>query len=192
MFGALAIGAPVGMGLYRSYGLETAMVSCIATPITAAIIATGATSHTTSAGERLPFYRVVGQIWREGLSLMLQGVGLSGLTALASLYFAAHAWTHAGLVMTAFGIGFILVRVALGSLSDRICGHRVALWSLVTEAVGQAMVWGAPNKINALAAFCPLNYSLQGSAVDPEQPWRRRSVRPSRSPVRAATGGQFP
>ena len=81
------------------------MVSCIATPIIAAIIAIGATSYTTPAGERLPFYRVVGQIWREGLSLMLQGVGLSGLTAFASLYFAAHAWTHAGLVMTAFGIG---------------------------------------------------------------------------------------
>jgi len=151
MFGALAIGAPVGMELYRSYGLETAMVSCIATPIIAAIIAIGATSYTTPAGERLAFYRVVGQIWREGLGLMLQGVGLSGLTAFASLYFAAHAWTHAGWVMTAFGAGFILVRVALGSLPDRIGGYRVALWSLVAEAVGQAMVWGAPNEITALA-----------------------------------------
>jgi MFS family permease len=53
--------------------------------------------------------------------------------------------------MTAFGIGFILVRVALGSLPDRIGGYRVALCSLVTEAVGQAMVWGAPNEITALA-----------------------------------------
>jgi MFS family permease len=127
------------------------MVACIATPIIAAIIAIAATSYTTPAGERLPFYRVIGQIWREGLSLMLQGVGLSTLTAFAWLYFAAHAWTHPGLVMTAFGIGFILVRVALGSLPDRLGGYRVGLWSLVTEAVGQAMVWRAPNEITALA-----------------------------------------
>ena len=151
MFGALAIGAPVGMALYHSYGLETAMVSCIVAPIVAAIIALGATSYTSPAGERLPFYRVVGQIWREGLGLMLQGVGLSGLTAFASLYFAAHAWSHAGLVMTAFSTGFIFVRLVLGSLPDKIGGYRVALWSLITEAVGQAMVWGAPNEAVALA-----------------------------------------
>ena len=74
---------------------------------------------------------------------MLQGVGLSGLTAFASLYFAARSWGHAGLVMTAFGIGFIFVRVVLGHLPDRMSGYRVALWSLIVEAIGQAMLWGA-------------------------------------------------
>jgi MFS family permease len=82
---------------------------------------------------------------------MLQGVGLSGLTAFASLYFAARHWGHAGLVMTAFGIGFIFVRLVLGSLPDRMNGYRVAFWSLVVEAVGQAMIWGAPGEFVALA-----------------------------------------
>src|SRR6202789_379033 len=150
MFGALAIGAPVGMELYRSYGLETAMVSCIATHIIAAINAIGATSYTTPAGERLAFYKVIGQIWREGLGLMLQGVGLSGLTAFASLYFVARNWNHAGLVMTAFGIGFIFVRVVFASLPDKMSGYRVALWSLVIEAIGQTMLWLAPFEIVAL------------------------------------------
>lgn len=151
MFAALAIGAPVGMALYQAYGLEAAMVACIVAPLVAAVIALGATSYMSPAGQRLPFYRVIGQIWREGLGLMLQGVGLSGLTAFASLYFAAHNWSHAGLVMTAFGIGFIFMRVALGNLPDRIGGYRVALWSLIIEAIGQAMVWGAPHEIVALA-----------------------------------------
>src|SRR5271156_3534577 len=110
-----------------------------------------ATSYASPAGQRPPFYRVVGQIWREGLGLMLQGVGLSGLTAFASLYFAAHAWNQAGLVMTAFGIGFIFVRAVLGSLPDKIGGYRVALWSLIVEAAGQITVWGAPHEIVALA-----------------------------------------
>jgi predicted MFS family arabinose efflux permease len=99
----------------------------------------------------LPFYRVVGQIWKEGLGLMLQGVGVSGLTAFASLYFAARGWVHAGLVMTAFGIGFIFVRLALGHLTDKVSGYRIALWSLLIEAVGQAMLWGALHEGAALA-----------------------------------------
>jgi len=151
MFAALAIGAPIGMALYQSYGLEAAMVACIVAPLVAAVIAFREQSYTSPAGQRLPFYRVIGQIWREGLGLMLQGVGLSGLTAFASLYFAARHWEHAGWVMTAFGTGFIFVRVVLGSLPDRMSGYRVALSSLLIEALGQAMLWGAQQEIVALA-----------------------------------------
>ena len=151
MFAALAIGAPIGMALYQSYGLEATMGACIVAPLIAAVIAFRELSYASPAGRRLPFSAVIGQIWREGFGLMLQGVGLSGLTAFASLYFAARNWDHAGLVMTAFGIGFIFVRVVLGSLPDRMNGYRVALWSLVVEAIGQTMLWGAPHEIVALA-----------------------------------------
>ena len=151
MFAALAVGAPMGMELYQTHGLEAAMLACIAAPLTAAIFAFCERSYSNPSGQRLPFYRVIGQIWREGLGLMLQGVGLSGLTAFASLYFAARSWDNAGLVMTAFGIGFIFVRLALGSLPDKMSGYRVALWSLMVEAAGQAILWGAPTEIVALA-----------------------------------------
>jgi MFS family permease len=151
MFAALAIGAPIGMVLYQTYGLQTAMIACIVAPLTAAVIAFRERSYTSPAGQRLPFYRVVGQIWREGLGLMLQGVGLSGLTAFASLYFAARTWSHAGLVMTAFGIGFIFVRLVFGHLPDKMSGYRVAFWSLVIEMIGQAMLWIAPYEVVALA-----------------------------------------
>ena len=150
MFAALAIGAPVGMVLYQAYGLRTAMIACIVAPLTAAAIALRGRSYASSAGQRLPFYRVIGQIWREGFGLMLQGVGLSGLTAFASLYFAAKTWSHAGLVMTAFGIGFIFVRLVLGHLPDKMSGYRVALWSLIVEAIGQAMLWTASYEVVAL------------------------------------------
>lgn len=151
MFAALAIGAPIGMTLYRGYGLSAAMIACIIAPLVAAVIAFREASYTSPSGQRLPFYKVVGQVWREGLGLMLQGVGLSGLTAFASLYFAARNWGHAGLVMTAFGIGFIFVRAVLGSLPDKISGYRVALCSLAVEAIGQTMLWFAPHESVALA-----------------------------------------
>jgi MFS family permease len=151
MFAALAIGAPIGMALYQGYGLQAAMIACIVAPLIAAVIAFREVSYISPSGQRLPFYKVIGQIWREGLGLLLSGVGLSGLTAFASLYFAARSWGHAGLVMTAFGIGFIFVRMVLGSLPDRMSGYTVALWSLVVEAMGQAMIWGVPYEIAALA-----------------------------------------
>jgi MFS family permease len=151
MFAALAVGAPIGMALYQRYGLQTAMIACIVAPLAAGVVAVFEVPYTSPAGERLPFYRVIGQIWREGLGLMLQGVGLAGLTAFASLYFAARSWGQAGLVMTAFGVGFIFARVVLGSLPDRMSGYRVAMWSLLIEASGQAMIWGAPQEAIALA-----------------------------------------
>jgi MFS family permease len=151
MFAALAIGAPIGMALYQGYGLQSAMIACILAPLIAGIVAWFQLSYTNPAGQRLPFTKVIGQILREGLGLMLQGVGLSGLTAFASLFFAARGWGYAGLVMAAFGIGFIFVRLVLGALPDRMSGYRVAFWSLVVEAKGQAMIWGASNEIVALA-----------------------------------------
>lgn len=52
--------------------------------------------------------------------------------------------------MTAFGVGFILVRIVLGKLPDKIGGYRVALWSLIVEAVGQALLWNASSEVVAL------------------------------------------
>lgn len=172
MFGALSIGAPMGMWLYgghdRGHDLTAVMAACVAAPLAAWAIALATPAYRTAGGARLPFRRVVGQIWRQGLGLTLQGVGLAGLTAFASLYFAARGWSHAGIVMTCFGVGFIAVRLLLGHLPDRIGGRRVALWSLVVEAIGQGLVWGAPHEAVALAgAFvtglgCALIYPALG------------------------------
>jgi len=151
MFAALAIGAPIGMALYRSAGLGVVMLACIAVPLLAAAIAFGATPYASPGGVRQPFHRVVGQIWREGLGLMLSGVGLAVLSAFASLYFGARGWGHAGIVMTCFGIGFIAVRLVFGHLPDRVGGTRVALASLGIETIGQVMLWDAPYEMIALA-----------------------------------------
>jgi predicted MFS family arabinose efflux permease len=62
MYAALAMGAPVGMLLYQAYGLQAAMVACIVAPLVAAAIAVRATPYSGPSGQRLPFYRVIGQI----------------------------------------------------------------------------------------------------------------------------------
>ncbi len=150
IFAALAVGAPAGMALFTRSGAGATMLACVLSPLLGGAIALGAQPYAMAAGPRLPFHRVLGQIWREGAGLMLSGAGIAGLTAFASLYFALRGWGHAGLVMTAFGTGFIAVRIVLGHLPDRMGGYRVALWSLVVEAVGQVMLWQAPTETAAL------------------------------------------
>ena len=151
MYAALALGAPVGLALYAEYGPAAALLSCVVAPLLAAGLALRTRAHTAPPGPRLPFSAVLAQIWREGLGLMLQGVGLAGLTAFAALYFAERHWGHAGLVMTAFGTGYIAVRLLLGHLPDSIGGYRVALWSMGVEVAGQLLLWIAPSAGAALA-----------------------------------------
>jgi MFS family permease len=151
IFAALAVGAPAGMALFTRSGAGATMLACVLSPLLGGAIALAAQPYAMAAGQRLPFHRVLGQIWREGAGLMLSGAGIAGLTAFASLYFALRGWGHAGLVMTAFGIGFIAVRLVLGHLPDRMGGYRVALWSLAVEAAGQVMLWQAPTEAAALA-----------------------------------------
>src|ERR1700684_4496184 len=50
MFAALAIGAPIGMALYQSYGLQAAMAACIVAPLVSAAIGISATSYTSTSG----------------------------------------------------------------------------------------------------------------------------------------------
>ena len=172
IFGALGVGAPIGMALYQRYGLQASIVACIVAPLVAAAIAFRERSYVTPTGQRLPFYRVIGQIWREGLGLTLHGVGIAALSTFASIYFLKGGWAHGGLVMTAFGAGFIGVRLVLGHLPDKIGGYRVALWSLVTEAIGQAMVWGASNEGVALAGALVTGFGCARSSF-PRLAWKR-------------------
>jgi MFS family permease len=58
-------------------------------------------------------------------------------------YFLHRNWSHAGLGLTAFGSGFVLVRLLCGHLPDRVGGLPVAIGSLAIEAIGQVLIWRA-------------------------------------------------
>lgn len=73
------------------------------------------------------------------MTVFLQGIRFAGIGA------------YAGLGLTAFGAGFVLVRLSAGHLPNRIGGFTVAIASLDIEAVGQFVNWGAPIPTVALA-----------------------------------------
>lgn len=151
MYAAVALGSPAGMVIDQRFGFAAAMSLTVVAPLIACAVGARTRAATASGGTRVPMTRVLGRIWRSGLSLLLQGVGFAVISAFASLFFAARGWSHAALAMTCFGGAYALMRVGFGHLPDRIGGYRVAIASLAVEGVGQALLWLSPSEAVALA-----------------------------------------
>ncbi|MEA1676522.1 MFS transporter [Nitrospirillum sp. BR 11163] len=152
IYGALAVGGPVGLALLDRAGFAGAMAVSAALPCLGLVAIqpmAGVAPHPHAV--RPSFLSVMGRIWPHGLIVCLQGIGFAAIGAFFALYFLSRMWDHAGLGLTAFGGGFVLMRVLFGHLPDRVGGLLVATGSLAVEAAGQILVWGAHGPALALA-----------------------------------------
>ena len=152
IYGAFAVGAPIGLALFDRFGFAGAMAISAALPcfgLLAIWSIAGVAAHPDA--ERPSFWSVIGKIWWHGAIVCLQGIGFAAIGAFFVLYFLDRNWSHAGLGLTAFGSGFVLVRMLFGHLPDRVGGLPVAIGSLAVEAIGQALIWSAPTPVFALA-----------------------------------------
>jgi MFS family permease len=152
IYGALAVGGPVGLAVFERFGFAGAMTLSAIVPCVGLLMIwriPGAAAHPDAA--RPSFWSVIGRIWWHGSIVGLQGIGFAAIGAFFVLYFLDRHWSYAGLGLTAFGGGFVLVRFLCGHLPDRVGGLPVAIGSLAVEAVGQALIWSAPTPAVALA-----------------------------------------
>jgi MFS family permease len=182
MYGAIAAGAPVGFWLYGQGGLWLVGAVSVLLPALAALIAFPVAPVPTHEGRRQPFWRVVGLIWQPGLAVLLQGVGFAAIGAFVSLDFAAKGWQGTGLALSCFGGAFVLLRILAGHLPDRIGGSPVAIASLAVEAVGQWLLFQAPDAHVALlgaaitGAGCSMIFPALGLEVVRRVPPQIRST----------------
>lgn len=152
MYGAFALGGPLGLWLLERLGFAGLMAVCAALPVAgAAMLARTPGEPPARQGARPSFRQVLGRIWGPGAVVFLQGIGFAALGAFFPLYFIAMGWQGAGYGLSCFGLGFVLVRLLFGSLPDRIGGLPVGAISLAVEAVGQALLWLAPSPALAFA-----------------------------------------
>jgi MFS family permease len=171
MYGAFAAGGPLGLALMDRFGFAGLMVVCTVLPLAGLVAILGVPAVATHPGPRQSFLGILGQIWREGAAVGLQGVGFAALGAFFSLFFLERGWPHAGLGLTCFGAGFVLVRLFCANLPDRIGGGRVAIVSLIVEACGQYLLWLAPGPEAALAGAlltglgCSMVFPSMGAQV---------------------------
>ena len=171
LYGAFAVGSPIGLALFDQVGFAGVMGACALVPLVGLAIALPVGRVVPQVGERPSFWRIIGRIWEPGLVVGLQGVGFAAIGAFMALLFLNRGWTNAGLGLTCFGGAFVLVRILFGHLPDRNGSISVALVSMAVEAVGQYLLWTASSPAMALAgAFltglgCSLIYPAMGVEV---------------------------
>lgn len=151
LYGAFAVGGPLGLALFDQAGFAGVMAACALVPLIGLVMVLPLAGVAPHAGERPPFWSIIGQIWQPGLVVCLQGIGFAAIGAFMPLLFLHQGWQHAGLGLTCFGSAFVLVRVLFGHLPDKIGGMPVALVSMGIEAAGQYLLWSAATPTVALA-----------------------------------------
>jgi MFS family permease len=172
IYGALAVGGPLGLMLLDRLGFAGVMVLSAVLPALGLLAIRSIPAVAPHAGQqRPPFWSVIGSIWQHGFIVCLQGIGFAAIGAFFALYFRDQHWSYAGLGLTAFGAGFVLVRLFFGHLPDRIGGLPVAIGSLVVETAGQLLIWMAHDPVLALiGAFltglgCSMIFPAMGREV---------------------------
>ncbi|QBC32825.1 MFS transporter [Pandoraea sp. XY-2] len=170
MYTAIAIGAPFGAYLLQSAGFTAVSLVNIALPAIAFAIALRLPAAAPIGGNRLPFLRVVGLVWRPGLAMTLGSIGYAVIAAFITLYYASHGWSGAAFALTLYSACFIGMRIVLAHAVDRFGGRRVAMASLVFSAIGQFLLWGAVNPDMALvgAGLTGVGFSLVFPALGVE------------------------
>ncbi|TKI07168.1 MFS transporter [Martelella alba] len=140
-YGALAVGAPLGVGLYQLGGLALLSGVIIAVAALAIAAALPRPPVKTAAGKQLPFSAVVGIIWRYGLVLAFASCGFGVIATFITLFYSAHQWEGAAFALTLFSIAFVGTRLFFPNSINRYGGLRVCLCCFIVETVGLLMVW---------------------------------------------------
>jgi MFS family permease len=161
MYAAFALGAPVGTALYGAYGFPAIALATALVPLATLLLVTPVRQIAPTGRAHAPITTVIAAVWVPGVGLALSSFGFGAMTAFASLLFASRGWPIWA-AFTSFAVAFIVARVFLGHLADRVGGARVALTFVVIEAVGLGLLWVAPwPRVGLIgAALTGFGYSL--------------------------------
>ncbi|MGP6471630.1 MFS transporter [Rahnella aceris] len=150
-YGAMAIGAPLGVLIFSFGGLTLLSVCIILVALTALITAWRKPPVVTKAPAQIPFRQVLGKILPYGMMLALASTGFGVIATFITLFYAAKGWPGAAFSLTFFSVAFVGMRLLLPNSINRFGGLRVALACFVVEIAGLIMVFFAPTAWAAMA-----------------------------------------
>lgn len=163
MFGAMALGAPLGTVIYEASGFAGISLSTvlISLAVALAFVPLGYSKPAPTKDGRT-LLSVLGAVWVPGVAAALSSLGYGAILAFGTLLFVQNGWNPVWLPFSAYAAALIAARLLLGHLPDRLGGARVAAIFIVVETVGLIMIWIAPGPLVA-AAGCVVvgfGYSL--------------------------------
>ncbi|UVL26762.1 MFS transporter [Pseudomonas donghuensis] len=149
-YGAIAIGAPLGVMLVAEINFATLGLALSALALLALLVIRNKPSTPIVRGERLPFWAAFGRVAPCGVSLTLASIGYGTLTTFVTLFYLEQGWSGAAWCLSAFGVCFIASRLLFVNAVNRFGGYPVAMACMATEALGLALLWLAPSPLQAL------------------------------------------
>jgi MFS family permease len=171
-YGALALGAPLGVLLDQQWGLASIGLLTVLIGALSFFLASRKSPVYIPPGKHLPFAHVLGRVAPHGMGLALGGVGYSVLATFVTLFYASRHWNGSGaaLCLTAFGAAFITARLLYIHTIERFGGYPVALVCLSVESLGVVLLWRASSPWTASlgAALAGFGYSLVFPALGVE------------------------
>ena len=181
-YGALALGAPLGVVMETHWGLTSVAILTIIICAIAYVWAALKPPVPVTPGEHLPFRSVLGRVMPHGTGLALGGVGYSALATFVTLFYASRRWDGAALCLTAFGFAFIATRLLFIRTIGTFGGFPVTKVCLIVESLGVLLLWLSVSPWMALcgAAWPVLDTrsSFRLSALKPSSACRWRIAAP--------------
>ncbi|MFT8209820.1 MAG: MFS transporter [Symbiopectobacterium sp.] len=153
-YGAMAIGAPLGVWINHIGGLKLVSYTVIAVAVLFVLLALPREAAKVTPGKKLPFREVLGKVWVYGIVLALASVGFGVIATFITLFYADRHWEGAALTLTIFSCAFVGVRLLFPNSINRFGGLRVAIVCFTVEITGLLLIWGAALPLMAeLGAF---------------------------------------
>lgn len=149
-YGAIAIGAPLGVIVASELNFATLGLSLTALAAAALLVIRNKPSVPVVRGVRLPFWAAFARVAPCGVGLTLASIGYGTLTTFVTLFYIERGWSGAALCLSAFGVCFILSRLLFVNAVNQWGGYRVAIACMGVEALGLALLWLAPSPLLAL------------------------------------------
>ncbi|HCV76246.1 MAG TPA: MFS transporter, partial [Pseudomonas sp.] len=159
-YGALALGAPLGVAMVAGLGLWSLGVAIALLGALGLALAWNKEPAPVIPGERLPFHKVFWRISPFGLCLLLSSIGFGAIATFVTLYYASNGWPNAAFCLTAFGAAFICARLLFAGTINKLGGFRVALACFTVETLGLLLLWLAVTPQMALIGATMAGFGL--------------------------------
>lgn len=161
-YGALAIGAPLGVVLTRSWGFAAIGASILALALLGIALSRFKAATPLVAGDQLGFMHVFSRVLPHGMCLALGATGFGTIATFITLFYASRNWPDAAWCLTIFGAAFIGARLLFAQSINRYGGFRVAMLCFAIETLGLILLWLStyPGMAQIGAALTGFGFSL--------------------------------